>query len=583
MLAVPALRRRGSGAASACKALIYSCGWPHGATPAASRRRSTGALGKAACPAFSGSTQPAHWCRRLGAILSQSARQQRAGIALEPSGCNYCCQECKAGCIQLMPWYPCQRLCPCLLQPQYWHQSVAGTLLSHARHKNWCQALNNSLAQCQWLRLRVRPRQPCLPGIQSRSYSHSVAGQRCAFRIWELKQLTSFAPATRVGICTYQTSVPAGIEHHVVDLRSDTVTQPSLPMRQAMAQAKVGDDDYGEDPTVNELQSVVADLLGKEAALFVPTATMANLIAVMCHCRRRGTQLLLGRKSHIHVFEHGGVAQVAGIHSETFQDLPDGTMSLDELKHKIQESHKSQYHPQPQLICLENTHCSAGGRVLPLKYLQEVHQLAQQYGLQIHMDGARLLNAAVSLGVLPSLISQHCDSITLCLSKGVGAPVGALLAGSRELIAEAWCARKLLGGGMRQAGVLAAAALIGLSHMEETLQRDHNNARCFAQGVCDLGSPLCFINPALVETNIVMMAVSAPWLSPAKLCELMETVSTEEVAATGQAIIVRLFPWDEHCLRAVWHCGVSAHETQMAENKLRFILDKCEQEHAGML
>ncbi|KAH0629388.1 hypothetical protein JD844_011439 [Phrynosoma platyrhinos] len=335
----------------------------------------------------------------------------------------------------------------------------------------------------------------------------------------------------------------------VVDLRSDTVTRPSQEMRLAMAGAEVGDDDYGEDPTVN----------------------------VMCHCHRRGAQVLLGEKSHIHVFEHGGVAQVAGIHSELLQDLPNGTFCLDELECKIQQAHKSQYHPRPELICLENTHCSAGGRVLPLKYLQEVHQLAQQYGLRIHIDGARVLNAAVALGIPATHISQHCDSISLCLSKGVGAPAGALLAGSKELISEAWRVRKLLGGGMRQAGVLAAAGLVGLSHMEETLQRDHSNARCFAQGACAFGSSLCSINPATVETNIVMVTALTPRLTPARLCELMEAVSEEEIAVTGQAISVRLFPWGKNCLRAVWHCDVSPHDTQLAVNKLRFVLDKCEQ------
>uniref|UniRef100_A0A8D2J274 Aromatic amino acid beta-eliminating lyase/threonine aldolase domain-containing protein n=1 Tax=Varanus komodoensis TaxID=61221 RepID=A0A8D2J274_VARKO len=376
---------------------------------------------------------------------------------------------------------------------------------------------------------------------------------------------------------------PAGIKCHVVDLRSDTVTRPSPKMRQAMAQAEVGDDDYGEDPTVNELQRVVADLLGMEEALFVPTATMANLIAVMCHCQRRGAQVLLGREAHIHVFEHGGVAQVAGVHSETLQDLPDGTMSLEELENKIHQAHRSQYHPRPELICLENTHCSAGGRVLPLHYLKEVRHLAQQYGLRIHMDGARMLNAAVALGVRPAQISQHCDSISLCFSKGVGAPAGAILAGGKELVTEAWRVRKLLGGGMRQAGILGAAALVGLSHVEETLKRDHSNARRFAQGACacTFGSPLCSINPSAVETNIVLATV-APCLAPAKLCELLEAVSAEEVAATGQAVSVRLFPWGKQSLRAVWHRDVSALDTQLAENKLRFVLDKCQQHRTSV-
>uniref|UniRef100_A0A8C3CQK5 Aromatic amino acid beta-eliminating lyase/threonine aldolase domain-containing protein n=1 Tax=Cairina moschata TaxID=8855 RepID=A0A8C3CQK5_CAIMO len=204
---------------------------------------------------------------------------------------------------------------------------------------------------------------------------------------------------------------------HVVDLRSDTVTQPSEAMRRAMAQAAVGDDDYGEDPTVNELQHLAARLLGMEDALFVPTATMANLIAVMCHCQRRGAQLLLGAGAHLHVYEHGGVAQVAGVHSQALQDLPDGTLDLEQLELAVREAHGSRYHPRPELVCLENTHSSAGGRVLPLAHLQQVHQLAERYGLRVHMDGARLLNAAVAQAVEPAQITQHCDSVSLCFSK----------------------------------------------------------------------------------------------------------------------------------------------------------------------
>ncbi|XP_061471850.1 uncharacterized protein LOC133379837 isoform X2 [Rhineura floridana] len=551
----------GRGGRALCKdlhALIY-CSWSPAAVPVASHGDEVciPISRKTDCSGFSNdSSQPIHWCRQLGTILSQSSHWwQGVGTILQPSGHDYYCQVFKASLIQLKPGDPCQGFCPCLALSRHWHQGV-GTLLNHPRHTNRCQILSGSIAhpssKCYCLGTRLR--QPWFMRIQSRRYSQSVPAQHCAILSCWPKQLASFVPARSVSMHSYNASPPAGTECHVVDLRSDTVTRPSPEMRQAMAQAEVGDDDYGEDPTVN----------------------------VMCHCRRRGAQVLLGREAHIHVFEHGATAQVAGVHSEILQDLPDGTISLDELEQKIQQAHKSQYHPRPELICLENTHCSAGGRVLPLKYLQEVHQLAQRYGLRIHMDGARVLNAAVALRVLPTQISQHCDSISLCLSKGVGAPVGALLGGSRDLIAEAWRVRKLLGGGMRQAGVLAAAGLLGLSGAEETLQRDHHNARLFVQGACALGSPLCSINPATVETNIVMVTVLAPWLTPAKLCQLMEAVSAEEVAATGQAVSVRLFPWGERRLRAVWHCDVSPRDTQLAGDKLRFVLGQCERQCAGM-
>ncbi|XP_067403269.1 uncharacterized protein [Emydura macquarii macquarii] len=393
--------------------------------------------------------------------------------------------------------------------------------------------------------------------------------------------------------------VPRGAQPqpHVVDLRSDTVTRPSARMRQAMAQAEVGDDDYGEDPTVNvlrkdplpptvtlshaELQHSAAKLLGMEEALFVPTSTMANLVAVMCHCQRRGAQLLVGREAHLHVFEQGGVAQVAGVHSQALQDLPDGTLDLSELESTIREGYGSRYHPRLELICLENTHSSAGGRVLPLTYLREVRLLADQYGLRIHMDGARLMNAAVAQGVPPAQITQHCDSVSLCFSKGLGAPAGALVAGRREFVAEAWRTRKLLGGGMRQAGVLAAAARVGLECVEETLQRDHRNARSFAQGVWELSSPFCSVNLSAVETNMVLVKVAGPWLSPEKLCERMQAVSEEEVAETGHAVSVRLFPWAADSLRAVWHQDISAHDTQLVANKLKFVARQCSREQGA--
>ncbi|XP_055650023.1 uncharacterized protein LOC101917257 isoform X3 [Falco peregrinus] len=373
---------------------------------------------------------------------------------------------------------------------------------------------------------------------------------------------------------------PAAPPPLAVDLRSDTVTRPSAGMRRAMARAAVGDDDYGEDPAVNELQRLAAGILGMEEALFVPTVTMANLIAVMCHCQRRGGQLLLGRDAHLHLYEHGGAAQVAGVHSQALPDLPDGTFDLDQLELTIREAHGSRYHLRPELICLENTHSSAGGRVLPLTYLQQVRGLADCYGLRVHMDGARLMNAAVAQDVEPAHITQHCDSVSLCFSKGLGAPAGAVLAGRREFVDEAWRARKLLGGGMRQAGVLAAAARVGLGHMEATLRRDHNNARCFAEGIQELNSPLCSINLKAVETNIVMVSIRGDWPSPAELCEQLRAVSEEEVAETGQAVSVLLFPWSARTVRAVWHHDVSARDTELAKNKLEFVARKCQEKLA---
>ncbi|KAM8992042.1 uncharacterized protein PRD47_015082 isoform 1-T1 [Ara ararauna] len=380
--------------------------------------------------------------------------------------------------------------------------------------------------------------------------------------------------AAGAGTGSVQPRGPPRLSPHVVDLRSDTVTQPCPAMRRAMARAAVGDDDYGEDPTVNELQRLAAGIVGMEEALFVPTVTMANLIAVMCHCQRRGAQVILGRDSHLHVYEHGGVAQVAGVHSQALPDLPDGTFDLELLELTIREAHGNRYHPRPELVCLENTHSSAGGRVLPLAYLQQVRGLADRYGLQVHMDGARLMNAAVAQNVEPARITQHCDSVSLCFSKGLGAPAGAVLAGRRDFVAEAWRMRKLLGGGMRQAGVLAAAALVGLEHMGVKLRRDHDNAWRFAEGIQELNLPLCSVNLMAVETNIVMVNISGGCPSPAELCEHLRAVSEEELAKTGHAVSVLLFPWSAHTMRAVWHCDVSARDTELTKKKLEFVARK---------
>ncbi|XP_023584898.1 probable low-specificity L-threonine aldolase 2 [Trichechus manatus latirostris] len=362
----------------------------------------------------------------------------------------------------------------------------------------------------------------------------------------------------------------AGVPAHVVDLRSDTVTRPGPAMRRAMAEAVVGDDDYGEDPTVRELQEKVSELLGVEQTLFVPTNTMANLISVMGHCRRRGSQLLLGQESHLHVYEQGGAAQIAGVHSHPLPDLPHGTLDLVELERVLTQGLGNPYHPVCELICLENTHSSSGGRVLPLDYLRQVHALARNYGVRVHLDGARLMNAALALRVPPARIVEHCDSVSLSFSKGLGAPVGALVGGPKDFIKEAWRLRKALGGGMHQAGVLAAAALVGLANAEEVLLQDHQNAQRFATGLRELASPICSVDPSTVETNMVVVRVVG--LSPEELCQHLRAVSAEEEKQMGQVVSVLLFPWTERSVRAVWHRDVSAQDTELALRKWEFVL-----------
>ncbi|XP_030920146.1 probable low-specificity L-threonine aldolase 2 [Geospiza fortis] len=271
-------------------------------------------------------------------------------------------------------------------------------------------------------------------------------------------------------------------------------------------------------------------------------------------------------------------AQVAGVHSQALPDLPNGTFDLEQLELTIREAHGSRYHPRPELICLENTHSSAGGRALPLTYLRQVRGLADRYGLRVHMDGARLMNAAVAQGVEPAQIAQHCDSVSLCFSKvclcGEG-PAGLAGASTRQSLP--------LFAGVGPAGVRAAAAHLGLQRAEITLRRDHEHARRFAEGIQALDSPLCSVSLAAVETNIVMVDVQGAWPSPAELCDRLRAVSEEEEAETGQAVSVLLLPWSARSLRAVWHRDVSARDTELARRKLEFVARKCQEELASGL
>lgn len=358
---------------------------------------------------------------------------------------------------------------------------------------------------------------------------------------------------------------------HTVDLRSDTVTKPGAAMRRAMAEAEVGDAVFGEDPTVNELQKIAADMFGMEEALYVPTGTMSNLIAIMVHCRERGDEMIVGDLSHIHVYEQGGSAQLAGVHSATITTLGDGTFDLDQLISKIRHRYPDPHYPRSRLICVENTHNIQGGRVLPLSFLQELRSVADNFGLAVHMDGARVMNAAVALGVQPSDILQHCHSVSVCLSKGLGAPVGTMLGGSKDFIQRAIRARKVLGGGMRQSGVLAAAGKIALSDMIGRLEEDHKNTRRFAQALLQCDPPLYQVDLTTVETNILRFCLRDRQMSPVEFCERMAGVDEEEVKALGQGVQVLMFPHIRGAVRAVWHLGISEKDTQLAIQKAQFV------------
>ena len=283
-----------------------------------------------------------------------------------------------------------------------------------------------------------------------------------------------------------------------VDLRSDTVTQPTGEMRTAMAQAAVGDDVYGEDPSVNRLQQLSAEMLGKEAGLFIPSGTMGNLSAVLAHCGR-GDEVILGHLSHTFLYECGGISTLGGIHSHQVRNQPDGTMDLDEIEQaiRIEDSH----FPITRLILLENTHNRCGGVSIGVEYLNRVAHLAKRYDLKMHLDGARIFNAAADLGASAAELAAPFDSVTFCLSKGLCAPVGSVLCGSKEFIYQAHRVRKQLGGGMRQAGILAAAGIIALERMVDRLEEDHLRAGKLADGLREI--PGILVDPGSPNTNMV--------------------------------------------------------------------------------
>ena len=285
-----------------------------------------------------------------------------------------------------------------------------------------------------------------------------------------------------------------------IDLRSDTVTRPTAGMRAAMASAEVGDDVYGEDPTVNRLEAYAAELLGKEAALFVPTGTQSNLLGVMSHCER-GDEYIVGQQAHTYKYEGGGAAVLGSIQPQPLDLEPDGTLDLDRVAAAIKPD--DSHFAVTRLLCLENTQ---GGKVLPLDYLARARGFARERALGLHLDGARVFNAAVKQRVPVREIAQHFDTVSVCLSKGLGAPVGSVLCGSRDHIVKARRWRKVLGGGMRQAGVLAAAGLYALEHHVDRLAEDHANASALAEGLRQV--PGLRVDPAAVQTNMVFISLA---------------------------------------------------------------------------
>jgi threonine aldolase len=342
-------------------------------------------------------------------------------------------------------------------------------------------------------------------------------------------------------------------EMKVIDLRSDTITHPTPEMRKAMFEAEVGDDVYREDPTVNRLEAMAAEMMGKEAALFTTSGTQSNLIGVLTHTNH-GDEIILGDEAHIIWYEVGGAAALGGVIMRTVPTDSRGRLNPDDIERAIRG--KDIHYPQTTLLCLENTHNRCGGTVLTPDYTDEVCKLAHARGLKVHLDGARIFNAAVALGVPASALVRNSDSVALCLSKGLSAPVGSLLCGSKDFIERARKFRKMLGGGMRQAGIIAAAGIVALETMVDRLAEDHANARRLAEGLAGIkGIRLAQDD---IPTNIVMFHISPP-LSPVEFIEAL--------GRTGVKIGLR----DGRPFRAVTHCMVSSSDIDEALTRIEAV------------
>lgn len=304
-------------------------------------------------------------------------------------------------------------------------------------------------------------------------------------------------------------------DNGLIDLRSDTVTHPTPAMRQAMSRAAVGDDVFDDDPSVHALQERAAALVGHAAALFMPSGTMANLTALLTH-GGRGHEIIVGDKSHIYLNEGGGMAALGGMQAGVVRNQPDGTLALADIEAAIRV--EDVHHPRTRLICLENTHNGCGGVPITPAYTRQVMALARAHGLAVHVDGARLFNAAVALHVPPAELAAPADSVMFCLSKGLSAPIGSMLCGSVSFIREARRWRKTLGGGMRQVGVLAAAGLLALTEMLDRLPEDHHHARQLAEGLHGLAG--LELEPGTPHTNMVYFRLTgAAPVPPAALIE----------------------------------------------------------------
>jgi threonine aldolase len=341
-----------------------------------------------------------------------------------------------------------------------------------------------------------------------------------------------------------------------IDLRSDTVTLPTPQMLAEMAEAEVGDDVYGEDPSINRLEEMSAARMGKEAGLFVASGTMGNLSSILAYCGR-GDEFILGNLSHTFIFEAGGAAALGGVHPNTLSNQPDGTLVLEEVEAAIRPDDIHQ--PITRLVVLENTHNRCGGTALSVEYTRAVGELAHDHGLNLHLDGARVFNAAVYFGVEVTELVDPADSVTFCLSKGLSAPVGSVLCGSNDFINQARRIRKQLGGGMRQAGVLAAAGIVALDTMVDRLEEDHSRAKQLARGLSLI--PGLVLDPGTPYTNMVFLSLGdgVPF-------------SGKEMADRLKESGVQVGVVSKNRFRLVTHYGIEDADIEMAIGAFREVM-----------
>jgi threonine aldolase len=333
----------------------------------------------------------------------------------------------------------------------------------------------------------------------------------------------------------------------VVDLRSDTVTLPSDEMRRAMYEAELGDDVFGEDPATNRLEELAAQRVGHEAALYVPSGTMANLVGVLTHCGR-GEEVILGDLSHVFLNEGGGMATIGGVHPYTVHNEPDGTIPINRIVSAIRGDNI--HFPRTSLICLENTHNSCNGAPLTAVYTKQVCAVAKKHNLPVHLDGARIFNAAIALGIDVKELVREVDSLSFCFSKGLTAPVGSVLCGSRSFVERARRLRKVLGGGMRQSGVLAAAGIYALEHMIDRLEEDHKNARLLAEGIAAISG--LRIDLSRIKTNIIYVDLEHSEMSEIQFLESLSRRGIKALAAGPRRF------------RMVTHYGIGKDDIEFA-------------------